>query len=209
MEEEAQLETTRVWREAVVWFLQRKLEAASEVQMNMVQIRLDRERERSKSVLYRAKGPTTSGLVNGVNGFGSESGAGSLSNSVDMGRAVDLEKEEQQDGVWKDLSPEQLQIFEKEQQDMLKHYNDELNKIKTAESSLLEISSLQSQLAMNLEIQSAHIDQLVEDSYLTADQVGAGNKQLKKASERPSTARMVFWTTCGLCTFVVLWDFFT
>lgn len=206
IEEEAQLETTRVWREAVVWFLQRRLEAASEVQMNMVQIRLDRERERTKSILYRAKGPTTAGLVNGVNNFGSGSEAGTLSNSIDMGKAVGLEADQQQDSAWNDLSPEQLQIFEKEQQDMLKHYNDELNKIKTAESSLLEISSLQSQLAMNLETQSAHIDQLVEDSYLTADQVGAGNKQLKKASERPSTARGVFWATCGLCTVLVLWD---
>jgi hypothetical protein len=173
----------------------------------MVQIRLDRERERTKSILYRAKGPTTAGLVNGINNFGSGSEAGSLSNSIDMGKAVDLEAD-QQDSAWKDLSPEQLQIFEKEQQDMLKHYNDELNKIKTAESSLLEISSLQSQLAMNLETQSAHIDQLVEDSYLTADQIGGGNKQLKKASERPSTARTVFWATCSLCTVLVLWDFF-
>lgn len=198
LEEEAQLETTRVWREAVVWYLQRELEAASEVQMSMVQIRLDRERERSKSILYRAKGPTTTGLVNGVSNLGSGSDTGSLSNSMDMGRAVEMEGEEQQDGAWKELGPEQLQIFEKEQQDMLKHYNDELNKIKMAESSLLEISSLQSQLALNLETQSAHIDQLVEDSYLTADQVGAGNKQLQKASERSSTARLIFWSTCAV-----------
>ena len=208
LEEEAQLETTRVSREAVVWFLQRKLEAASEVQMNMVQIRLDREMERSKSILYRTKAPVGMRFVNDVSGLGSSSEAGSLSNSLDMGKAVDLETEQSGDSAWKDLSPEQMQIFEKEQQDMLKHYNDELNKIKTAESSLLEISSLQSHLAMNLETQSAHIDQLVQDSYLTSEQVGAGNKELKKASERPSTARMVFWATCAFCTTLVVWDWF-
>jgi hypothetical protein len=204
IEEEAQLETTRVWREAVVWFLQRRLESASEVQRNMVQIRLDRERERNKSILYRAKGPTTTGLVNGSNNFRSE--ASSLSNSKDMGKAVDLESEQQQDGAWKDLSPERLQLFEKEQQDMLKHYNDELNKIKTAESSLLEISSLQSQLTIKLDTQSVHIDQLIQDSYLTSEQIGAGNKELKRASGRPSTARILFWSTSAFCAALVTWD---
>lgn len=206
IEEESQLETTRVWREAVVWFLQRQLEGASEVQRKMVQIRLDRERERNKSSLYRAKGPTTIGLVNGSNNFRSD--ASSLSNSKDMGRAVNLESEQRQDGAWKDLSPEQLQLFEKEQQDMLKHYNDEVNKIKTAESSLLEISSLQSQLTVNLDTQSAHIDQLIQDSYLTSEQVGAGNKELKRASERPSTARILFWSTSAFCAALVTWDCF-
>lgn len=208
LEEEAKVESTRVWREAVVWFLQRRLEEVSEFQMNMVQIRLDRERERSKSILYRAKGPSTATMVNGGSNLASRSEVGSLSNSIDMGRALELEEPPQEDGAWKDLSPEQLQIFEKEQEDMLKQYSDELNKIKTAESSLLEISSLQSQLAMNLETQSAHIDQLVQDSYLTAEQVGSGNKELKKASERPSTARMVFWATCALCTTLMVWDWF-
>jgi hypothetical protein len=203
LEEEAKVETTRVWREAVVWFLQRRLEEVSEFQMNMVQIRLDRERERGKSILYRTQGPSTTAIVNG----GSSLAQGGRI-VEDMGKVLELEGPQQDDGAWKDLSPEQLQIFEKEQQDMLKQYNDELNKIKTAESSLLEISSLQSQLAMNLETQSAHIDQLVQDSYLTTEQVGSGNKELKKASERPSTARMVFWATCSLCAVLTLWDFF-
>lgn len=207
LEEESKVETTRVWREAVVWFLQRRLEKVSEFQMNMVQIRLDRERERSKSILYRTQGPSTT-TINGGSSLAPGSGVGNLADGMDMDKMPELEGPQQEDGAWKDLSPEQLQIFEKEEQDMLKQYNDELNKIKTAESSLLEISSLQSQLAMNLETQSAHIDQLVQDSYLTTEQVGSGNKELKKASERPSTARMVFWATCSLCTVLTLWDFF-
>ena len=208
LEEEAKVETTRVWREAVVWFLQRKLEKVSEFQMNMVQIRLDRERERSKSILYRVQGPSTTAVVNGGSSLAPSGGVRSVTDSMDMGKAVELERAQEEDRAWKDLSPEQLQIFEKEQQDMLKQYNDELNKIKTAESSLLEISSLQSQLAMNLETQSAHIDQLVQDSYLTTEQVGSGNKELKKASERPSTARVVFWATCCLCAVLTMWDYF-
>ena len=74
------------------------------------------------------------------------------------------------------------------------------------ETSLAEISSLQTEISMNLEIQSESIGQLVQDSITTTENVGMGNKELKKASERPSTARMVFYATCVLCTTLVVWD---
>ena len=71
---------------------------------------------------------------------------------------------------------------------------------------MIEISELQTQLVSNLEIQSAHIEQLVADSYLTTENVGGGNKQLKKAAERKSTAKYVFYASCGLSLFLVVWD---
>jgi len=80
------------------------------------------------------------------------------------------------------------------------------SKSRTAEKSLLEISELQTSLVTNLAMQSEHIDQLVQDSYLTTENVGKGNKELKRASERPSTARMLFHGTCAFCTFLVVWD---
>jgi syntaxin 18 len=61
-------------------------------------------------------------------------------------------------------------------------------------------------LADNLTAQSAHIEQLVEDSYNTADNIGGGNKQLKKAAQRGSPARMTFFAASGLCAFLILWD---
>ena len=72
----------------------------------------------------------------------------------------------------------------------------------------MEISELQTTLANNLSIQSAHIEQLVEDSYLTTENIGGGNKQLKKASERKSTARLLFYSTSIFCATLVLWDLF-
>lgn len=77
---------------------------------------------------------------------------------------------------------------------------------RTAEKSLIEISELQTQLVNNLATQSAHIDQLVADSYLMTENVGRGNKQLKKATERKSTAKYVFYASCGLSLFLVVWD---
>lgn len=78
----------------------------------------------------------------------------------------------------------------------------------TVEKSLLEISELQTTLATNLSVQAAHIDQLVEDSYLTTENVGSGNKELKRATERSSTARMIFYGTSAFCLTLVLWDLF-
>jgi syntaxin 18 len=202
-EEEVKREQLRLFREAVIWFLSRRLEGAGNAQRDMVEMRLEREREKAKSLLYRAKGPgTTAPLGSEINTPDSTAPMGN--GSVESKTALDMDKSSGEG--WDGLNPEQLQIFEREQQDMLRHYNEELNKIKTAESSLLEISQLQSQLAMNLETQSAHIDQLVQDSYMTTENVGSGNKELKKASERPSTARTVFWATSTFCAAVVVWD---
>lgn len=104
------------------------------------------------------------------------------------------------------LTPEQLQLFAEENNELLTDYNDRLSQVRTAQSSLLEISSLQTQLAQNLDVQSAHIQQLVTDSLNTSENVASGNKQLKKAAERRSVARDVFYATCGLCVTLVVWD---
>jgi hypothetical protein len=55
-EEEQKLRTEKTWRESVVWYLGRALEAAGEVQRGMMERRLEREVERSRSVLYMSRG---------------------------------------------------------------------------------------------------------------------------------------------------------
>ena len=61
-------------------------------------------------------------------------------------------------------------------------------------------------LVGNLATQSAHIDQMVADADYTTENVGGGNKQLKKASERQSTAKYVFYGACGFSVFLVVYD---
>ncbi|KAL1845310.1 hypothetical protein VTK73DRAFT_701 [Phialemonium thermophilum] len=97
-------------------------------------------------------------------------------------------------------------MFERDNQDMLKHYETTLDKVRTAEKSLLEISELQTLLVNNLEMQSVHIDQLVADSFKTAENIGGGNTQLKKAAQRASPARYTFFAASGLCLFLIVWD---
>jgi syntaxin 18 len=77
---------------------------------------------------------------------------------------------------------------------------------RTAEKSLMEISELQSQLVSNLAVQSENIELLEANAINTTENVGGGNKQLQQAAERKSTAKYVFYASCGLSLFLVTWD---
>ncbi|KKY21780.1 putative snare protein syntaxin 18 ufe1 [Diplodia seriata] len=194
--EEAKQNTIKIHRDGVIWFLSQKLGDVSGFQASMMEIRLEREREKSKSVLYKARGiPPLDDLSGGRGSTGGYSG----------GKAADLD-EKTGLHVEQELSEEQLQLFAEENQDMLKHYEDTLDKVRTTERSLLEISELQSTLATNLFEQQAQIDQLVQDSHLTAENVGSGNKELKRATERKSIAQAIFYATCAMCGTLVVWD---
>lgn len=190
-------------RGGVIVYLQQKLQNAAALQRTMMETRLAREMEKNRSVLAKARGgqelpPSL------ARDFGFEE-AGASSTSV----AVPLDEEEsrkRQDQNL-DLTDEQKQMFERDNQDMLKHYNSATEKVKTVEKSLLEIAELQSVLVSNLTIQSANIEQLVADSENTAENVGGGNKQLKKATQRKfSQAKMTFYAASALCTFLIVWD---
>ncbi|KAF2201546.1 hypothetical protein GQ43DRAFT_463085 [Delitschia confertaspora ATCC 74209] len=196
--QEAKAHTIKVHRESIIWYLQRQLEECSRFQTSMMEIRLTREVEKTKSMLYKARETMPVSDEYDVS-------SGSDGKIGYRGKASTAHEAEA-DGVEQQLSPEQLQLFAQENQDMLKHYEDTLDQVRTAEKSLLEISELQTTLANNLSIQAAHIDQLVEDSYLTTENVGGGNRELKRATERKSTARMVFYGTTAFCLTLVLWD---
>ncbi|KAL8994140.1 MAG: hypothetical protein Q9169_005816 [Polycauliona sp. 2 TL-2023] len=195
-------ETLKAWRESVVWYLKKKLEEAGEVQRGMMDRRLQREMERSKSVLYKSRGskgvdvglegPVDMGGIKGMNGY--------------VGGGVAMEEEGRSGKGEEGLSEEQMQVFREENEGMLRHYEDTLDQVRTAEKSMIEVSELQTTLVANLETQSSNIEQLVADSLNTSENVGSGNKELKRATERKSTARMVFFATCGLCAFLITWD---
>ncbi|KAJ4399822.1 hypothetical protein N0V91_009186 [Didymella pomorum] len=201
--EEAKANTVKAHRESIIWTLQNALEQCGQFQSSMMEIRLMREVEKSKSVLYKTRATMPSNDYSGMNDGSSASGA-----SKDYRGQSSHVQDESSAAIEQQLDPEQLQLFAQENQDMLKQYEDQLDKVRAAEKSLLEVSELQSTLAGNLEIQSAHIEQLVEDSFNTTENVGSGNKELKRATERRSTAQMVFYGTSAFCTLLVLWDLF-
>ncbi|KEQ75348.1 syntaxin [Aureobasidium namibiae CBS 147.97] len=187
--EEAKQKMLNAHRESIVWFLQAKLREAGTLQSTMMEIRIQREVEKSKSVLYKAKNSSMA-----------------YSQSLDTVSDSENTVAQGQEREVPQLSQEQMELFAQENQDMMKHYQDTLDQVRTAERSLIEISELQSTLVTNLTEQNEHIEQLVQDSFFTTENVGRGNKELKRASERTSGARVLFHSTCAFCAFLVVWD---
>ncbi|EKD21612.1 uncharacterized protein L3040_004836 [Drepanopeziza brunnea f. sp. 'multigermtubi'] len=189
--DEAKSNQVKVHRESVLWYLREKLHECGRAQAEMMEKRIMRQLEKNKNMISKSRmggGPELAG-------FGHTP-------MPPPNTSAEREPVPEQEN----LTPEQIQMFQKEEEDMLKHYESTLDQVRTAEKSLMEISELQTQLVNNLAVQSAHIDQLVTDSFVTAENVGGGNKQLKKATERKSTAKYVFYASCGLSAFLIVWD---
>lgn len=188
-------------RGVVIVYLQQKLQSAATLQRTMMETRLAREMEKNRSVLAKARGAQQL-----PPSLAKEFG---FDEPVIVSSSVPIEEEESKKRQASDLelTDEQRQMFERDNQDMLKHYSSATEKVKTVEKSLVEIAELQQMLVDNLTIQSAHIEQLVADSERTEENVGGGNKQLKKATSRKfSQARCTFYAASALCTFLILWD---
>lgn len=88
------------------------------------------------------------------------------------------------------LSKEQIQQFESESSALLQEANSQLASIEKAQTSLLEISNLQSELAVHLTQQMEITDKLWEDSVLVSGRVEEGNKQLRQARDRNREGRI-------------------
>jgi hypothetical protein len=122
--EEAKTNAIRAHRESIIWSLQNQLEQCGQFQSSMMEIRLMREVEKSKSVLYktRASGPPT-------NDYGGVNGDASAGRSADY-RGQGYNQDESNGVIEQQLDPEQLQLFAQENQDMLKQYEDQLDKVR-------------------------------------------------------------------------------
>ena len=124
--------TQKVWRESVIWYLRRRLEEVGRLQSNLMETRLVREVEKNKSVLYKAGLGATVGYTppNGeMPGGKSTRREGALSSKWKGKAAVDMDEQERRE-IEQQLSPEQLQLFAKENQNMVKHYEDTLDQVR-------------------------------------------------------------------------------
>ena len=200
--EEAERKTIATFRENVIEYLKRRFEEAARVQSEMIEIRLGREVEKSKSMLYKSRVSNNIPYAHDEDDHVATSPTKAKRRSTNLPNGVS----DGPNSAQEELSAEQIQLFASENADLLRHYEDQLDHVRQAERSILEISELHSTLHANLQQQSEHIEQLVQDSDLTTENLGKGNKELKRASERRSTAQAVFWGTVGFCSFLVVWD---
>jgi hypothetical protein len=116
-------------RESVLWFLRRGLESAVGEQRRMVEKRIERVREKEKSVLYKASAGRAAGNAARKGSVSAErTGAGGFDPSFQAPDAVAL-SEADTARIEAQLSPEQLQLFAEENDSMLRHYEDTLGKV--------------------------------------------------------------------------------
>ena len=116
-------------REAVLWFLRRRLEIAVGVQRGMVERRIERVVEREKSVLYKAASSSTSTFTGA--GAGGEKDRGKAFGDVDADihvKATSIDDAEAA-AIEAQLTPQQLQLFEQENDSMVRYYEDTLGKV--------------------------------------------------------------------------------
>lgn len=92
----------------------------------MMDRRLQREVERSKSVLYKSRG--SKGMDIGLEGPADMGGTKGMNGYV--GGGVAMEEEEKRRKGEEGLSEEQIQVFREENDSMLRHYEDTLDQVR-------------------------------------------------------------------------------
>jgi syntaxin 18 len=120
--DEAKAGAISMHRESVLWYLRQKLQVCGSFQASMMEKRLLREMEKSRSILANTQTEPIDF------GFGDSQNYGASSSKPHMETPIFKPEEE--------LTPEQIQIFEKENQDMLKHYESTLDQVKYIQLTL-------------------------------------------------------------------------
>jgi hypothetical protein len=121
--EEVKAREIREHREGILWYLREKLQECSRFQGSMMEKRIRREMEKKKSMLAKAQvGPMPE-----LGGFANAAVPPKYKMaSAPESPILEFRPDEE-------LTPEQVQMFEKENQDMLKHYQDTLDQVRWVE----------------------------------------------------------------------------
>ena len=134
--------TVSTHRESILWFLRQRLQACVETQQNMMEIRIAREMEKNRSVLAKARAP---GLVPPppppLRSSNSSSGAPEGNGTADHGKTKTVPSSSSKHAVAQDeasasynpvegLTQEQVQMFEQDNKEMLRHYESTLDQVR-------------------------------------------------------------------------------
>ncbi len=115
-------------RESVIWFLRTRLQETARTQQRMMETRLTREMEKNRSVLAKARGPS---VAVGVHATTSHSGGRPpLANATIGTTGLPWQEEEERKPPLENITDAQMHMFEKGNQDMLKHLESTLDKVR-------------------------------------------------------------------------------
>ncbi|KAJ2871876.1 hypothetical protein GGH93_004468 [Coemansia aciculifera] len=158
-------DTLAAHQSSVVWWLNSTLQKTNKVHAEMQELHLRQKLERQRGVLSQARAQPT---------------APSSSERSD-GR--------EKDEVLRHLSEQELQQLQMENKNMVEEFESALDKIRETQRSVLEISTLQTQLATEMDAQMQQTERLYNDAVGALDAVGQGNDYLVSARKHQSSAR--------------------
>jgi syntaxin 18 len=183
-------------RSLITFYLNALLADVSQRQRDQQEARVQRQLERAQSLgaLGANVGPfgtdNSTAAAAAAGGKGAAATAPIPSTSSFVPGVDDDDDDDDDNPLGSTLTAEQVQQFEAEESALLKATQTDLDALHKAESSLLEIAALQTQLVSHLMQQSELTDQLWEDAITVSGEVERGNKQLKQAKERSRDSRI-------------------
>jgi hypothetical protein len=124
---EDRAKTISTHRDSVLWFLRHRLQECVKTQQEMMEIRIMREMEKNRSVLAKARGQDAASLHT-LSSLAEPSG--SITDWKKGGNLTSTKDEAPSYDPTSDLTAEQLQMFERDNQDMLKHYESTLDQVR-------------------------------------------------------------------------------
>jgi len=178
-------------RASVIWTLNDMLARNSAVMSGLQEERGKRREERSRTLGAGAAREAAQLNRTTLNGTG---------NGVDGDATVDPEIE--------GLSAAQIQQFESQNTTLLTQMQSQLTSVLSAEKSLLEISTLQTELVRHLVTQTEMTDRLYDEAVGSVGEVGRANEQLRKARRRGEEGRLfllVFLVGASLALLFLNW----
>lgn len=185
-------------RSLITFYLNALLADVSQRQRDQQEARVQRQLEKAQSLgaLGANVGPfgtemTTAAAAANGSGSGTATAPRPTTSSSSFIPGVNDDDEDEEDNpLGSTLTAEQVQQFEAEESALLKATQTDLDALHKAESSLLEIAALQTQLVSHLTQQAELTDQLWEDAITVSGEVERGNSQLKQAKERSRDSRL-------------------
>lgn len=181
-------------RSSILWTLNDRLAKSSAELTDLQEERSKRREERGRSLGGQAgkeaarlgvgkTGPVSVSWLNNLLPKQQQDGTSSYSTSV-------IPTGNEESSVESQLSPAQLQLLESENSALLENMESTLSSVLSAERSLLEISSLQSELVKNLVQQTELTDRLYEEAVGSVGEMRNAGKQLQQAKKRGEEGRM-------------------
>jgi syntaxin 18 len=160
--------TVQLHRAGIFWYLNDLLKEVSDFHAAQQQIRLSRQLEKAKSTFHHVP----------------ESHSTKAAVVDEQNQAVKTTNTEQ-------FSAELQMELENENNALLDELQVSLDKARSAEKSMYEISQLQTDLANHLTTQNEMIENLLENAFQTSEDVTAANQQLTSAGKRNRIASKI------------------